>query len=214
MSHPTVAIIDYGLGNLFSVQNACLRFGLHPTVCSQPHQLEKSQALILPGVGAFGEAMANLRKLDLIQPIKDFAQSGKPILGICLGIQLLMTESCEFGHHPGLGLIPGCVIPLNSLGSQAKRIPQVGWNRLRLVGQSDMLEGLTEEDYFYFVHSFVAVPDRPQCIVSETTYVDAKFCSSLQLGSLFACQFHPERSGRAGLRIYQNLAGKLATDES
>lgn len=206
-----VAIVDYGLGNLYSIQNACRSCGLNAFISDDKKEIVQADALILPGVGAFGDAMNTLRSLDMVSPIRDFAQSGKPLLGICLGIQLLLTESCEFGIHKGLDIVPGQVVPLNLHSSQPMRIPQVGWNRLQACKQpweESFLSGLRPDDYLYFVHSFVAVPS-PDAILSTTQYVGSTFCSSLQQGNVFACQFHPERSGPSGLKIYKNLALQL-----
>lgn len=202
-----IAIVDYGVGNLFSIRSACRLYGMETMLVSKPQQLEQAAGLILPGVGAFGVAMDNLRRLDLVGSLQEFARSGRPVLGICLGIQLLMSESCEFGRHRGLDIVKGDVVSLQELGGARKRTPQVGWNRLRLTqNSSNFLEGISEKNYFYFVHSFVARPESPGSISSTTTYVDVEFCSSLQHGSIFACQFHPERSGPAGLRVYENFA--------
>jgi len=208
-----VVIVDYGLGNLYSIQNACRVAGLEALVSRDQSAIVGAAALILPGVGAFGDAMDTLRRLDLVSPIRDFADSGKPLLGICLGIQLLLEESCEFGRHRGLGVIPGEVVPINRSSSVAMRIPQVGWNRLQAKGipwSDSLLADVGTEDYFYFVHSFVAVPEDQGIVLSQTSYCDVTFCSSLQRKNVFACQFHPERSGPSGLKIYRNLAHKLA----
>ena len=210
-----VAIVDYGLGNLFSIQNACRSQGLCSEVTADRHTIEAADALILPGVGAFGDAMRTLHQLDLVRPIQDFAASGRPVLGVCLGIQLLLSESQEFGKHKGLGLIPGEVVSLQQLTKREMRIPHVGWNRLIATErgwQNTYLAGAEEPDYFYFVHSFVVLPAQPQVILTRTTYLDVSFCSSLQAGNLFACQFHPEKSGPAGLRIYKNLKKQLDFD--
>jgi glutamine amidotransferase len=209
-----VAIVDYGLGNLFSVEQACRAVGLSASITNDRRVIEQAAAVILPGVGAFGDAMATLRRLDLVNVLRKAPSHGTPLIGICLGIQLLMDESCEFGSHEGLGLISGRVVPLGSPreGDRRLKVPQVGWNRIHAHGGSAAdrwpatpLEGLADGEFMYFVHSFVAVPDDPSVIVSTTRYGDVEFCSSLQLGNIFACQFHPERSGRHGLQIYGNL---------
>lgn len=217
-----VAIIDYGLGNLFSVQQACLAVGLNAVITRDGAALAKCDALILPGVGAFSDAMTTLNRLDLVQPIRDAAAAGKPLVGICLGIQLLMSESHEFGWHQGLGLIPGKVVPLPSPreGGRLLKVPQAGWNRIRPLGggpewwAGTPLEGLADGEYMYFVHSFIAVPEDPSVVLSTTRYGDAEFCSSLAFGNIFACQFHPERSGRRGLTIYANLREQLHCEVS
>lgn len=208
---PRVLIVDYGLGNLFSIQNACRRCGIETTLSSEKECVGSADGVILPGVGAFGDAMTNLARLDLISPLRDFAQSGKPLLGICLGFQMLFTESWEFGRHRGLDLFAGEVVPLKQDASQDMRVPQVGWNQLipaRDWGNS-FLQGACESSWFYFVHSFRAVPGDPACCLSTTRYVGLEFCSSVQSGNVFGCQFHPERSGEDGLSIYRELARRL-----
>lgn len=223
---PCVAIVDYGLGNLFSIDRACTQAGLQTIITSSHKDIRKADAVILPGVGAFGDAMASLNNLDLASPLKDISASGKPFMGVCLGMQLLMSESSEFGHHEGLGLINGQV---NFLGGVAEtqgnaacpvKVPQVGWNRINQVNhpsesaygrnwESTLLGGLTDGEYMYFVHSYHVVPQDSSIVVSTTQYGDLNFCSSLMLNNIWACQFHPERSGLAGLNIYKNLAAAI-----
>jgi len=212
-----VAIVDYGRGNLFSVQRACETVGLGAEITRDPAALASCDALVLPGVGAFGDAMETLRRLDLVGPIRDAAASGKPLIGICLGVQLLMSESQEFGRHRGLGLVPGEVVPLPSPreGDRALKVPQVGWNRVHPAGggserwDGTPLAGVAQGEYMYFVHSFIVVPEDPSVALSTTRYGDVDFCSSVRLGNIFACQFHPERSGRRGLVVYENLRNSL-----
>ena len=218
-----VAIVDYGMGNLFSVGRACERAGLQPVIASSPQEIIAADAVVLPGVGAFGDAMEMLTRLDLASSLRDIAASPKPLLGICLGMQLLMTESQEFGRHRGLGIIEGEVVRLEASveGQRLLKVPQVGWNRINAMGSgrhngggdvtgtpwaSSLLEGVGDGEYMYFVHSFYPKPVDTRAVVSTTRYGDIEFYSSLRLGGVFACQFHPERSGPAGLRIYQNLA--------
>jgi len=176
--------------------------------------------VILPGVGAFGDAMRALTKLDLVRSLQDIAASPKPLIGICLGMQLMMSESYEFGHHRGLGIIEGETVRLKESveGPMVLKVPQVGWNEIHTVvhnnasnecdtaWKSPMLAGVPNKEHMYFSHSFYPKPSDPGVVVSTTRYGDTEFCSSFQLGSVFACQFHPERSGPAGLLIYQNLA--------
>lgn len=211
----SVAVVDYGLGNLYSIANACRHVGLTPLVTGQARQLETADALILPGVGAFGDAMDTLRRLDLVQAIRDFAESGRPLWGICLGIQLLFSESQEFGHHKGLDLIPGQVVPF-SFASAPMRVPHVGWAPVtpaRPWHQSGM-SGVSGGDLFYFVHSYLVKPTQADSVLGTTTYGDVTFCSVLESRNIFACQFHPERSGPVGLRVYRNLARALGVDSS
>jgi glutamine amidotransferase len=182
-----------------------------------------ADAVVLPGVGAFGDAMETLAKLDLVSVLRDIAASPKPLIGICLGMQLLMTESYEFGRHRGLGIIEGEVVRLEASadGPKVLKVPQIGWNRIYPVGldhhrdgsgtdhatwKSPLLQGLPAGEYMYFVHSFYPKPANASVVMSNTRYGPTEFCSSLRFGSVFACQFHPERSGPAGLRVYRNLA--------
>lgn len=185
-----VAIIDYGMGNLFSVARACAHVGLEAAVTSDPGDVKRALGVILPGVGAFGDAMASLRERGLVEPLREAALT-KPFLGICLGMQLLMTKSYEFGEHEGLNVIEGEVLRL-----QSRKVPQVGWN-------------LAGDVYYYFVHSFYVKPADPKVVLTTTRYGDTEFCSSLQKGFVTACQFHPERSGLKGLLVYQNFARRI-----
>jgi glutamine amidotransferase len=211
-SSARAAIVDYGLGNLFSVAQACRAVGLTSSITNDRKSIEQADAVILPGVGAFGDAMQTLRRLDLIGVLRDTPARGTPLIGICLGVQLLMTESQEFGRHEGLGLIRGEVVPLNSPreGERVLKVPQVGWNRIHATGgverwKDTPLAGLHDGEFMYFVHSFVVVPEDRAVVTSTTTYGDAEFCSSVRSGLIFACQFHPERSGRRGLQVYENV---------
>jgi glutamine amidotransferase len=212
-----VAIVDYGMGNLFSVKHACESVGLTAVMTSSPEVLCSASAVILPGVGAFGDAMQALRRLQLTGPLREVAASGRPLLGICLGMQLLMTESSEFGRHRGLGLIEGDVVRLGAEsdnGARRVKVPQVGWNRITPAPtagwEGSLLEGVPDGAYMYFVHSFYVRPAEAGVALSRTRYGPTEFCSSVSLGSLFACQFHPERSGPQGLQVYRSLAARLS----
>lgn len=222
-----VAIVDYGLGNVFSVLRACERVGLRAQLTNLRNDIASAPAVILPGVGAFGDAMTTLTRLDLVSVIQDVAASGKPLIGICLGLQLLMSESYEFGRHKGLGIIEGDVIRLRSAREDGLRlkVPQVGWNRIQIPEASDrtkdvtawqrtLLEGLPEGEFMYFVHSYHVRPVRPEIVLSMTVYGSISFCSSIQRGNVFATQFHPERSGPAGLLVYANLKKHLMALEA
>jgi glutamine amidotransferase len=209
------AIVDYSLGNLYSVKHACAHVGLHAEITSSREAIANARAVILPGVGAYGDAMATLRRLDLVSVLRDIAASGKPLIGICLGIQLLMTESYEFGRHPGLGIIEGPVVrfdhPLEH--ERALKVPQIGWNRVCRAENArwdgTLLNGVADCEFMYFVHSYIVQPENPGVILSTSRYGHIEFCSSVQRGNVFACQFHPERSGVAGIRMYQNLAAQI-----
>ena len=216
---PHVAIVDYGMGNLFSVQQACASVGLRAAITTSRSDVLGADAVILPGVGAFDNAMETLERLDLVSALRDVAQAGKPFLGICLGMQLLMAESHEFGRHKGLGIVEGDVVRLEVSrdGQRTLKVPQVGWNRVYSTASGEsgtawrepLFQGLDDGEYMYFVHSFYPRPVDGRVEVSITSYGDIRLCSSLRVGSVFACQFHPERSGTAGLRMYQNLARML-----
>jgi glutamine amidotransferase len=210
----TAAIVDHGLGNLFSVQRACEHVGMTARVTARPAEIAEADVVILPGVGAFGDAMATLHRLDLVEVLRDLARAGKPLVGICLGIQLLMTESHEFGVHRGLGLVEGAVVPFPRETGRLK-VPQVQWNRILHPehGRADgdpwrgtALAGLPEGEFMYFCHSFHVRPEDPSVVLAVSRYGGVEFVSALRWGNVFACQFHPERSGPAGLQIYGNVA--------
>ena len=213
-SQSTVVIIDYGMGNLFSVKQACEHVGLQATITCDSKQVRNVDAVILPGVGAFGDAITRLNKLDLIKPILDFVRSGKPLMGVCLGMQLLMSESEEFGSYKGLNVFPGRVIkfPVESYHEEMTKVPQVGWNQLykqRLSWDESPLAGISEGEYMYFVHSYYCKFENSEVVLSVTRYADIEYCSSILHKNIFACQFHPERSGKEGLKIYKNFANLL-----
>lgn len=216
---PRVAIIDFGMGNIFSVCRGCEHAGLLPMVTFQRDEIEKCQGLILPGVGAFGDAMDSLRRNDLVSYIRDYAASGKPVMGICLGIQLLMSESQEFGRHEGLGLIKGTVtrLPETKIHGRTVKVPHVGWSQVFPVSdhadgmgwKQTLLEGISSGDYFYFVHSYFPCPEASSVVLSTSHYGETSFCSSLRDRNVTAFQYHPERSGRKGLQIYTNFASSI-----
>jgi glutamine amidotransferase len=208
-----VAIIDYEMCNLFSVHHTCLHVGLDAHITSDISLILESDGVILPGVGAFGDAMENLKRLDLISPIKDFISSGKPFMGICLGMQLLMSESEEFGNFKGLGIINGPVVKFPSKGHRGNKIkvPQVGWNTIYCpreensrVWEDTPLKNIRNGEFMYFVHSFYVVPSDDSVIMSYTRYEETEFCSSMIYKNIAAFQFHPEKSAGEGIRIYRN----------
>ncbi len=211
MKNKKVVIVDFELGNLFSVIHTCLHIGLDPIVSNKKEDITSADALILPGVGAFGYAMDRLEKLDLIYPIKDFIQTGKPFMGICLGMQLLFSESEEFGHHKGLDIIKGEIIkfPVTDTNGEKIKIPQIGWNQIyqKENGQDDWqaspLQDLENHQYMYFVHSYYARPENKSCILSLTNYSNVEYTSSIISGNVFATQFHPEKSAEKGINIYK-----------
>jgi len=222
MSDSQIAIIDYGMGNLFNVQCACASVGLQSVVTADKKVIQASRGMILPGVGAFGDAMNNLKKLDLVGVIKDHVAEGKPFFGICLGIQLLLSESEEFGTHKGLDIIKGRVVRFRNRDESGRliKVPQVGWNQIRLedghlASQEDgfILRNIPNGEYMYFVHSYYAVPEDQSVALTMTDYEGTEYCSSLLKGAIFATQFHPEKSGVEGLKIYQNWAQVILASE-
>jgi len=194
-------VIDYGMGNLRSVSKALEFVGFEEVVVSGEKRLvEEADVLILPGVGAFGDAMENLRNLELIEPIKRHIEKGKPFLGICLGLQLLFEKSYEHGEHEGLGILKGEV----KLLPPTVRIPHIGWNQLWFKKRGVITEGLKDGDYFYFVHSYRVVPKEEGIILSTTDYGE-DFVSSVWVDNLLAVQFHPEKSQKKGLKLLENF---------
>jgi len=212
-----IAIIDYGMGNLFSVQRACANIGLQAVITSDKKDISNSSGLILPGVGAFGDAMHNLQKLDLVGIIKDQISLGKPFLGICLGMQLLFTESEEFGRHKGFDIIKGVVVRFRTerkdRGSGTIKIPQMGWNQIHFQKNTDLLDGVINGGYMYFVHSYYALPEDKKDVLTMTRYEDTEYGSSYLKNSVFATQFHPEKSSLPGLRLYRNWAKRVCEYE-
>jgi glutamine amidotransferase len=205
-----VLIVDYGLGNLASVARAARHLGAAPVIGSDPALLRDAERAILPGVGAFGVAMANLDRLGLVEPLKQYAASGRPLLGICLGMQLFMEESSEGGTHAGLGLIPGRVDRLPEARSSSIKVPHIGWSDLEPDGRdwSDtVLDGLQPGDALYFVHSYFVRPQAAVDVLASTTYGEARFCSVIARGAVVGCQAHPEKSGESGLRLLGNFLG-------
>ena len=216
---PLVAVVDMGLGNLFSIGQACRYVGLRSLVTAERERILGAEAVILPGVGAFGTAMQRLRELDLVSPLRDKALSGAPFLGICLGFQLMMEQSLEFGRHRGLGLWPGRVLPLPRRSQKGARlkVPRVGWSPIHPpdgpgspAWGEGLLAGLAPREYMYFVHSYYVEPGGGLRAQALTEYGGHRYCAFLAQGRLMGCQFHPERSGPAGLRLYRNLARLLA----
>jgi len=208
-----LVIVDYGLGNLYSVERALRFIGTWAVISDKPEDINKADRLILPGVGSFGDGMEGLKKRGLIEPIKEYAASLRPILGVCLGMQLLMTKGEEFGTHRGLGLINGKTISLKALSEDkfSHKLPHIGWNKLLFPGgasfcwENTILEGLKEGSFMYFLHSNVVVPNNPSHCLSDTVYGGITFCSALRMGNIYGCQFHPERSGEAGLEVYKKF---------
>jgi glutamine amidotransferase len=197
-------IVDYGSGNLRSVQKAFEHVGVSAEVGSDPRAIETAAALVLPGVGAFGAAMSQLDSRGLIEPLIRRIEAGVPFLGVCLGLQLLFEQSEEDPGVPGLGLIRGDV---RALPPKVK-VPHIGWNQAELCGCSDLFEGIPDGSAFYFVHSFAVVPRNPGDVMCMTDYDGVTFVSGIETGNVAAVQFHPEKSSTLGLGFYRNFARK------
>jgi imidazole glycerol-phosphate synthase subunit HisH len=198
-----IAIIDYGMGNLRSVQKGFEKVGHEAVVTSDPAQVAAADKVVLPGVGAFEDCIAELRRRDLVKPVLDAIDSGKPFLGICLGLQMLFDVSYENGRHDGLGVLPGEVVRFDLPKGYA--VPHMGWNQLAIRQAAPILDGIADGTYVYFVHSYYVVPKDAQVIATETDYGGA-FCSMIWRDNVFATQFHPEKSQADGLRILKNFA--------
>ncbi len=205
---PMIAIIDYDMGNVRSVQKAFEKVGAETCVTRDPAVIADASHVVLPGVGAFKDCMSNLTEYGLIDPILKVVSSGKPFLGICLGLQLLFDEGMEFGLHKGLGVIKGRVVRFPSMKDAAGaelKVPHMGWNSIDKKKDSALLEGVTDGSYVYFVHSYYALPaDEP--VILTTTGYGIDFTSSIEKDNVMACQFHPEKSQKTGLRILKNFS--------
>ncbi len=200
-----IGIVDYNMGNLASVINAFAKVGVEATLESDPAKLSQYDKLILPGVGAFRDAMAHLQSNGMDKAVKAYAASGKPLLGICLGMQLLFESSEEFGSTEGLGLIPGKVVAFDeSRFDHPQKVPHMGWNELFVQKDTAIFEGLAKDFYLYFVHSFHAVCDESYAI--GKTHYGYKFVSAVQNGNIYGIQPHPEKSHDNGLKIIENFA--------
>ena len=207
-----VTVIDYGLGNIYSVSRAIEHFGAEVELTDRGEVVLAAERVLLPGVGAFANGMEGLRERNLVAPLREFAASGRPFLGICLGMQMLLTTSEEFGTHEGLGVVPGKVVAIagESREGVPVKVPHIGWNALtrpatRPDWDDTILEGLREASNAYFVHSFAVVPAEESDRLADTWHGDFRISAALQRGNVSGCQFHPEKSGPTGLRIVQNF---------
>lgn len=204
-----VTVVDYGLGNLHSVAKAFRRLGAEVEVSSDPARVSAAERLVLPGVGAFADGVRGLTERGLFDSVRDFPRSGRPFLGICLGMQLLLTESEEFGHHRGLGLVPGRVrlIPVQP----GLKVPQIGWNRIAprsgATWDGTVLRSVQAGQMVYFIHSYAAEPESDGHRLAESRYGALPICAAIRSDNVVGCQFHPEKSGEVGLSI---LSGFLA----
>ena len=197
-----IAIIDYGMGNLRSVQKGFEKVGHEAIVTSDQAEVQRASKVVLPGVGAFEDAIAELRRRDLVKPVLDAIESGRPFLGICLGLQLLFEVSYENGQHEGLGVLQGEVVRFQLPPEFS--VPHMGWNQLAIRRHPPILEGIADGTYFYFVHSYYVVPSDPGVIATETDY-SAPFCSMIWRDNVYATQFHPEKSQADGLRVLKSF---------
>ncbi len=195
-----LVIVDYGAGNLRSVARAVTHAGGEPLITSSGRDVESAGALIVPGVGAAADTMRNLRRHALVEPIREYIASGRPFLGVCMGQQALFDVSEEGGEHPCLGVLPGRVVRL----PEGLKVPHMGWNQVRIVRPHPIFEAIPDGSYFYFVHSYYPRPDDSEIVVGETEY-GVRFPSVVARDSLVATQFHPEKSGTIGLRMYENF---------
>ena len=205
-----VVVVDYGLGNVLSVTRAFDRVGAEPLLSSDPGSVEKADRLVLPGVGAFRGGMAGLAAAGLTEAVLRFAERGRPFLGICLGMQMMLDVSEEFGNHAGLGIIPGRVIPVPAQGKDGTphKIPHIGWNELVPAGagwDGTILKDLPSKAAVYFVHSFMAKPRDPAHRLADCDYNGQRVGAVIRRDHLYGCQFHPEKSGSVGLKILDNF---------
>ena len=198
-----IAVVDYGMGNLRSVQKGFEKVGASAIITRDPKEIRSADRLVLPGVGAFPECMKNLRALDLVEPILEFIETGRPFLGICLGLQLLFDNSEEFGLHDGLKVIPGTCKAFDP--AMGLKIPHMGWNQVHFRKEVEIFKGIEEGSFFYFVHSFYVVPNNTGDIAAESEY-GITFTCAVSRGNVFATQFHPEKSQDLGLTILKNFS--------
>jgi imidazole glycerol-phosphate synthase subunit HisH len=212
MKQPNVAVIDYGMGNLLSVRRGLEHCGAIVTVTSDPDVIFSASRVLLPGVGAFADAMAELCRLGLDDVVREVCARGTPLMGICLGMQMLLDESDEFGKTAGLGLIPGRVIPLptTTITGQVQKVPHIGWNELELSqGRKDwkgtLLQDLKSGDAVYFVHSFMASPKKSDDRIADCIYGEGLITAVIGRDNVNGCQFHPEKSGEVGLKVLKRF---------
>ena len=214
MSKPEITVVDYGVGNLLSVQRGLEHCGAEVVLTSDPAIVIAARRVVLPGVGAFANAMQALQERNLVPAIQDLAKRRTPLLGICLGMQLLLEQSEEFGLTPGLGLIPGCVVPIptRTISGEAQKIPHIGWSGLvPAEGRANWGATVMEESVFgeatYFVHSFMSVPKDPAHRVADCIYGGHRIAAVIAMDHITGCQFHPEKSGEVGLKILRGFVG-------
>ena len=216
-----VTVVDYGRGNLFSVGRSLEHCGAEIELTDSPSRIKKAERLLLPGVGAFGDAIEELHRRELVEPLREFAANGRPFLGICVGLQLMFDVSEEFGEHAGLGLIPGRVspIPRTGVNGQPHKIPHIGWSEL-VPSSSDtswegtILEGVDDPGYCYFVHTYTAVPAEEGHRLADSSYDGCRIAAAVRRDNLWGCQFHPEKSAATGLGILRKFLELSMTDST
>jgi imidazole glycerol-phosphate synthase subunit HisH len=207
-----VTVVDYGVGNLFSVRHALEKCGAQVQFASTAEQIAAAQRVLLPGVGAFADGMNGLRERKLVDALRDFARSGRPLLGICLGMQMLLSTSEEFGDWEGLDIIPGRVVPIprTTADGAVHKIPFIGWNQLELPAAVPSWSGTILGDVepgaaVYLLHSYTALPDDPQHRLADSCYDGSLIAAAIRAGNIYGCQFHPEKSGAVGLRMLSSF---------
>jgi glutamine amidotransferase len=203
-----ITIIDYEMGNLRSVEKAFEKLGFAARVSADPQDIKSAAKVVLPGVGAFRDCIHNLRQGGFVAPLLEHVAAGKPLLGICVGMQMLFDESEEFGRHQGLGLIPGKVLrfpPGMVENGERLKVPHMGWNTIRLKQSSPILADIAEGSYVYFVHSYYCAAENPADVAASCTYGEIEFCASVWHDNILATQFHPEKSQKIGLQIFKNF---------
>ena len=206
----TIAILDYGVGNVLSIYNAVVKIGSKVVITNDKTEILAADGLIIPGVGAFAHGMRSLVQYDLVNFVQDVASSSKPIMGICLGMQMLFSHSSEFGTTQGLNLIDGRVEKLKHPEGEKIKLPHVSWNNIskneKIEWGSTILESVSNSEEMYFVHSFAAIPSNSENILSTTNYQGVEFCSSVKRSNIYGCQFHPEKSALEGLKVISNFS--------
>jgi glutamine amidotransferase len=196
-----IVVVDYGMGNLHSVIKGIQKVKVPVKLSSKPSDLRSAIGIVLPGVGAFADGMRELKSRKLSGAIIREAKKGKPVIGICLGMQLLFDESPEFGRHSGLGLVPGKVVRFKT----DLKVPHMGWNEIKKIKKSRLLAGIPDNSYAYFVHSYYCVPENKKAVLTKTKYGNTIFTSAVEAGNVSGFQFHPEKSGEGALKIYRNF---------
>ncbi|RXK87582.1 imidazole glycerol phosphate synthase subunit HisH [Chlorobaculum sp. 24CR] len=198
-----VFIADYGAGNLRSVHKAFEYLGIGAVVSDKASEMSRYDKVLIPGVGAFGPAMEALNRQGFGEALKEHIDKGRSVLGICLGMQLFLSESEEMGAHEGLDILPGKVLRFTS---STDKIPQIGWNSVDYSKDSVLFRNIPDRSYFYFVHTYYCVPDEPESVAATTFFAGKNFCSAIEKNGIFAVQFHPEKSSEAGLQVLKNFA--------